>query len=478
MTITGPQRSAQDAPAAATPDEGSRVVALCAGIVLVLYLVSALMFGRGGTGTDMHRLQAEAFAEGHVDIRPVPDALAELSDPYDPDANRQIRRDGYHDLAYVDGRLYSSHGLTVPLLLAPAEALFGTSPENWLITLAGCCVGFLGGVWILTQARRRFVPDLPDWATATWILAFGLSGPIWFLCWLGNGYEAAIAVAFAFAMLGTAMALRSTEPPDRLDRRWAIGGSVCFGLAIGARPSMVITVVVLAAVAVVAWQRRDRSDRRGAVGDLAASFLPFLCLAGLIAMANWARFGSPMEFGNNLQLSIWDMANYPTDHASFIVPNLRDYLFAVPQRTASFPWIGLRPLVEDGAPQRHSNEAIVGLVYCAPVLVVGAASAVLTGRDMWRRCRGLAAAVAVGAVAGTLALLAVAYPFNASTFRYEADAAPFLILASCGAWAWARRARPSRKLLIDACWIAAVIIGIFVTASIQFTVTEATGVRA
>lgn len=478
MTITDQQRAAEDAPEPARHDGGSRVVALCTGIVLVLYLISALTSGRGGTGTDMHRLQAEAFAEGHLDIRPVPDALAELSDPYDPDANRQVRRDGYHDLAYVDGRLYSTHGLTVPLLLAPAEALFGTAPENWLITLVGGSVGFLGGVWMLTQARRRFLPDLPDWAMATCILAFGLSGPVWFLSWLGNGYEAAIGAAFAFAMLGAAMLLRSTEPTDRLDRRWAIGGSLCLGLAVGARPSMAVTVVILATVAAVVWSRRRNSAGPGAVGDLAALAVPFLSIGALLALANLVRFGSPLEFGNSQQLSIWNMTDYPANRLSYVVPNLRDYLFAAPQRTHSFPWIGLRPLMEDGAPDRHTSEALVGLLYCAPVVFVGAAVGVLTGSDLWRRCRGLAAAVAAAAVTGTLALLAVSLPFNASTFRYEADAAPFLILASCGAWAWARRSRPSRRLLIDACWIAAVVVGIVVTASIQFTVTEATGVRA
>ena len=477
MTIADARRATAQTVEGSERARSSRVLALCSALVIALYVISALTSGRGGTGTDMHRLQAAALAEGHLDIRPVPDALAELRDPYDPDQNRSIRREGFHDLAYVDGRLYSTHGITTPLLLAPAEVLFGQSPENWLITLAGGCAGFLAGVWILAQARRRFFGDLPDWAMATCVLAFGLCGPVWFLMWLGNGYEAAIAVAFAFSMGGAAMLLRSTERPARIDRRWAAAGSLCLGLAVGARPSAVVTVVLLAAAAAVVWRRRS-TDPSQVVGDLGALAAPFLSFVGVLALANLVRFGSPLEFGNNLQLSIWNMTDYPANRLSYLAPNLRDYLFASPQRTGSFPWIGLRPLIHDDDPSVHSSEAMVGLLYCAPVLLVGAAAATGTGRDMWRRRRDLATTVAAAATTGALALLLISLPFNASTFRYEADAAPFLLLASCGAWAWARQAQPHRRRVLDVCWVAALVIGIVVAASIQLTVTAATGVRA
>lgn len=463
----------------------SRVVPACTALVLALYAVSAVLSASDASTSDFHRRQAAALADGHFDIRPVPHELTELDDPYDAEQNLDVRvEQGVQDLAYRDGRLYSAHGLTIPVLLAPIELAFDTSPPNWAITLVAGWCGVLAGVSIMLQLRRRYMPDLPNWAVASTVLAFGLCGPVWVLMSSANGYEATIAAAFALSTVGAALLLRATEPLPHLSRWRAALGSACLALAVGARPTAIVNVVlviVVAAVTVRVTRRPCGARRRSA--DLGAVLGPFAAIGILVALTNFARFGAVTEFGFGYQLSVWDMTRYPKGRMTYLAPNLVDYVTAPPSVRSGFPWIGLRGTIGGDRPSLHTSEPIVGLLFCAPVLAVGALAALSAGADMWRRVRGLAIAVAAAAATGALALVTVSLPFNTSTMRYAADAAPMLLLAACGAWAWARNRRDEDGesgqggegggkaweggAVLDRAWLTALAVGMCVTATVQ-----------
>lgn len=446
---------------------------------MVLYALSAVLVATDGTGSDFHRRQAAALADGHLDIRPVPVALTSLPDPYDPEANLNVRVDGeVQDLAYRDGRLYSAHGLTVPLLLVPSELMVGTSPPNWAITLVGAWTAAGAGAWTLAQVRRRFVPDLPDWAAASSVFAFGLCGPLWAITSVGNGYEAAIAVAAGLSMLSAGLLLRATEALPRLCRWRAALGSTLMALAVGTRPTAVVGAVVLGAAAWAVLRCRSTDDRAHALtdrrGDLCAIVGPFAAIIALLAMANLFRFGSPVEFGFGEQLSVWNMTEYPMNRPGHLVPNLADYAAAAPDVRSSFPWISLRATIGGDRPSMHTSEPIVGLLFCAPVLVVGLAALLGCWREMRRAARDLWTCIVAAAATGSLALVAVSLPFNTSSLRYGVDGAPWLLLAACGSWAWARNRREGGEgkggAVLDRAWLIALVIGIAVTAAVQVPV--------
>lgn len=482
VPVAAAPRSTEDHRAASRPSPRRWVIPVTTAVVVALYAVSAILFARDQTGSDFHRRQAAAIADGHLDIRPVPSALSELTDPYDAEANLDVRvDDGVQDLAYRDGHLYSAHGLTLPVLLVPSELAFGTAPPNWLTTLVAAAAGMVGAAWALAQARRRFVDDLPDWAAAGAVAAVGLCSPMWVVVSVGNGYEAAVAAAFALTMLGAALLLRSTEglassrPVRSLERGRAAAGSAALGLAVGVRPTMVVTGLLLAVVAALVVRGSGPTDRRRQAIDLVAVMGPFLTIGALIAATNLVRFGSPTEFGFGFQLSVWDMTRYPQGRLAHLWPNLIDHLGAVPGRRPSFPWIALRPTVGGDRPTMHTSEPMVGLLFSAPVLLVGAVGALMSGRGPWTRVRGLGTAVAATAVAGALALVLVSWPFNTSSLRYTADGAPLLLLAAAGTWMALRsdpitgRSRIDRTYL-DRAWLVALGLGIVVTAAVQVPV--------
>lgn len=486
MTTTAPTSARPDAhpdPTSTTTGppgpnrRGGYLVPACTAVVIALYVTSALLSAGSTKGSDFHRREAAAIADGHLDIRPVPRALRSLPDPYDAGANLRTRvDDDVQDLAYRNGRLYSAHGLTLPVLLLPSELVLGTAPPNWVITLAGGCAGFLAGVAALRRLRRRFMPGLPDWAAATTVLAFGLCGPTWVLMSTGNGYEAAIATAFAMTMGGAALLLRATGEPPRLRRPSAAAGSTLLALAVGARPTAIVAVafVAVSTVWVLASRRRwtDPTTRSRVVGDASALVVPYGSILCALAVVNVVRFGSPIEFGFGYQLSVWNMTTYPMGRIGYLGPNLADYLVALPRLAGRFPWVRLRPMIGGNRPDVHTAEPVVGLLFLAPVVVVGFAALTRTFGSMRRHAAALAVTTASAATVGAATLVVVSLPFNTSTLRYSVDGAPLLVLAACVGWAWARNrsSDPDRTRALDVAWTASLVAGIVVSALVQVRV--------
>ena len=87
-------------------------------------------WGRGAADSYYNQL-VQGFRSGQLNLkREIPPGLAELTDPYDPAANRSYRLKGEYpvqDLSYYKGKLYLYFGVTPALLLFwPYTALTGS----------------------------------------------------------------------------------------------------------------------------------------------------------------------------------------------------------------------------------------------------------------------------------------------------------------------------------------------------------------
>jgi hypothetical protein len=215
---------------------------------------------------------------------------------------------------------------------------------------------------------------------------------------------------------------------------------------------------------------RAAPDRHGRLRALAALVVPYVAVLGVLAWWNVARFGSPTEFGFGYQLSVWDMTRYPVYRASYLAPNVADYLVGVPDLHRSFPWVSLRPLLGGDRPDVHTAEPLVGVLFLAPVLLVGWAALAASLRTMRARAHGLAVTALTALATGVLGLVAVSLPFNTSTMRYAVDFTPMLLVAACIGWVWARAVAtaPERRRL-DVAWVVATCVGVAVAALVQMS---------
>jgi hypothetical protein len=443
----------------------------------VIYVLSAQTYGRSvrstGTPSGFQALVAEAFLDGRVDLGPAPDGLEELADPYDPVQNDAFRAAGYHDLALYDGKMHSITGPTpVVLFNIPYRLLgFGYLNAN-LATLVYCSLGFLASVGVLAEWRRRFAPAMSLSVEAIAVVALGLATPVPWLVSIGRSYEAAIACGYMLTFAAGYFLMRGLRNVAR--PTWqAVLGSTCAAAAVGARPHLLILAAFVALGCLLV--ARAAPDRTSAALRVAPILAPYAIIGMLLGLYNYARFGSFADFGNSFQLAGMNRQQYESYKASYLLPNVYDYLVSLPRFESEWPYVHLRLSTFTGNPYVHSYEPVAGALWFFPVIVVGL---VLTAAvRLWRRARQAVLLALVALAVGLGCLVAVSLPFNASTMRYAIDFTPMLVagatLLSAGA-ATLVVTRQTRRI-VTSVWVAAVVWSAIVGVLLVQTPCPGTG---
>ena len=406
--------------------------ALCAVLALVLafYLWTASTSGSpfdfGENAADYYNLQADGLLSGKLslDVDP-PAALLALPDPYDPVANAPFR---LHDASLYDGRYYLQWG-PVPALVAfiPFRLLpLGDLPA----TLAAALFAFMGlcfAVALLRLVVRSYAPRTPRWMVGAGVVALATGSAAPFVLRRVAVYEIALLSAYAFLMAGLYL-LATGALRGPVSRRRLAAGSLCLGLAVGCRPTMVLPAALLAGV----WwwlSRRDGADRR----RLAVAVLAPVAACGvLLALYNVARFGSPLEFGNGYQLAGIDVRTLKSYEPSALGPGLWFYLLARAHVTTGFPFVHLPlpPAYPGTLPGGYQLEVTGGVLRNVPIAFAFVAALALRapGERALRR-------IVLGLAAVGIAFVAfISFSLFGATMRYETDFATLLVLAGVLGW--------------------------------------------
>ena len=366
------------------------------------------------------------FRSGRLSLRrAAPAELLRLRDPYDPRASEPFRvgPQGVHDLSLYQGRLYLYFGITPALLLFwPWEILTGGYLSHGQAAWLGCAAGFLAGAGLVHALWRRYFAGAPAAIAAAAVLAFGLAGSAPLLLQRAEVWEVPIACGQALVLLSLAAAWAALHDPERRIR-WTAAASLAYGLALGARPSLLFGAVV---VLVPLWSERQALASPRAIKLLLAAAVPIaLCGLGL-AWYNFARFHDPLEFGQRYQLAADRQETVRHFSLGYLWFNFRVYFLKPARWGGSFPF--LRPLLWPEAPAGHGPiEDPFGVLANLPITVLAlAAPLAWRGRPAAEagslRRFAFAAALLFGANAVLFCL------FYGNTSRYEFEFLPALLL--------------------------------------------------
>jgi hypothetical protein len=240
------------------------------------------------------------------------------------------------DASLYHGNYYLYFGV-VPAVLAflPYRLVTGQDLSENAVCVAFVFLGFLAYLRLYTEAARRYFPTLsrPLRAGSVVLLAFGAGTP--FLLAISHWYEIAIASGYACMAAAWLAMFRAWHATDRGGRGLA-GASLALGLAAGCRPNYIFALPVLAGLAFVLLRR---ARPRARAGLAAATVLPAAAVGLLLMAYNYARFGSPFEFGFRYQLSELVAKRLPLARLSFFWPNLQWYYLRPPAFSPYFPYI-------------------------------------------------------------------------------------------------------------------------------------------
>ena len=359
----------------------------------------------------------------------MPPGLARLDDPYDPAVNSAYIED-VNDLSYYNGKLYLYFGVTPALVLYwPYMAITGHYLSDKDAVVIFFALGFLVAAGLLRAFWRRYFPETNVGVAVAGLLILGSAiGTQKVLSLWCSVYETAIGCGFAFTMLALAAIWRALHEPKR-QFLWLLMASLAYGLAVGARPSLLFGAIILLVPVARTWQRATKPGSRRQVGVLLAAAVGPAMLIGLgLMLYNTLRFDSPFEFGWHYQLN----GGYrPTTARQFSLHyfwfNFGFYFLEPMHWGGHFPFLQasrLSPLpsgyngVADPYGGILSNYPLVWLALAAPLA--------------WRGRPGEVASVLRWFVAAVFLLfltgaLTICFFFSALT-RYEMDFLPALML--------------------------------------------------
>ena len=376
-----------------------------------------------------YNLQVEGFRHGHLSLyKTPPPELGQLADPYDPVANARYRQPyGLHDLSYYKGKLYLYFGVTPALLLFwPWTALTGQYLFHRYAVAVFCAVGFLASAAMVRALGRRYFPEVGGAVVAAGVLALGLASGVPILQQRAEFWEVAVSCGYALIMLALgAVWLALHDAPRR--GWWLAAASLALGLAVGARPFLLLGAPILLVPLALAWrQAPPAGPRRPLWSLLVAALLPLmLCGLGLM-LYNYLRFDNPFEFGQRYQLAgdRQDTARHFSLH--YLWFNFRVYFLEPVQWSRRFPFVG--DIVSPPVPPGHADvEDPFGVLTNIPVVWLALAVPLAwrgRGAEARTALRGFVAATAMlfGACAAVLCL------FYGNCSRYEVEFLPALVL--------------------------------------------------
>jgi len=272
--------------------------AVCA-LVIGFYAWSAnsgvLEMLGSGAQHNYYNLQVQGFRDGHLNLKT--EVPPDLAQPGHEDSWFDIH--GLHDLSYYKGKLYLYFGVTPAVLLFwPYAALTGHYLLHRDAVVIFFSAGFLAGAGLLWAVWRRYFKESGVGVLAAGMLALGLGNFAPAILGRCDIYEVAISCGYALTMLalgGVWLALHD----ERRRWRWLAAASLAYGLAVGARPSLLLGAVILLAPVYQAWREKGRVWQM-----LLAAGGPIVAIGVGLMIYNALRFDNPLEFGQRYQLPI------------------------------------------------------------------------------------------------------------------------------------------------------------------------------
>ena len=280
-------------------------------------------------------------------------------------------------------------------------------------------VGFLASASLLYALWRRYFAELSLGTVVAGALALGLASFAPAVLARCDVYEVAISAGYAFAMLALVGIWGALHQPRRAGR-WLAMASLAYGLAVGARPSLLFGAIILLVPVARAWREKQRAWPL----SMAAAG-PIMLIGMGLMLYNNLRFDNPLEFGQRYQLPLSREDTWRQFGLHYLWFNFR-VAFLEPARWSSrFPFVHdiTLPLLPKGADVADpfgvlTNIPLVWLALAVPLAWRGRSVEVRSTLRWF-----LAAAVVLfGTCALTLGL------HNSMCLRYEVEFAPALVL--------------------------------------------------
>lgn len=287
--------------------------------------------------------QFDAFMKGqlHFDVNPTAELLA-LENPYNPDL-----RDGVYylyDRAFFDGKYYSYFGIA-PIILVyfPIYLITRVLPVDSTVTFIFSIISAIFIPLAVVEWAKLRKNNIRPWlaavcgvgaffASSVLIIQRGFT-PFYYIASIsGMAFVAAFAF-WLFKALGTQKRIKKIF--------YFILAGLGFAFAFLSRVNAIIAPAIMIAVFVLVYSFKKIRNKEisSLISEMAALAIPVAGAAAFSLFYNNARFGNPLQFGADYQLTIADASLYELG-TDGIFPSIVHYFLQPFGLLEEFPYIG------------------------------------------------------------------------------------------------------------------------------------------
>ena len=390
-------------------------------------------FEVAGDNAQQYAELAKALAKGntYLDEEP-PEWLQNMDDPYDKGARDELQKETgekyLFDVAYYNGHYYVYFGLVPELIFyLPYYLATGANFPTAIGVLFACIMFVLGITGLLDRFARYHFRRVSLGLFLLVQIPLVVCSGILYLLKFPTFYSLPIMCALAFSVWGLYLWLRgrTAEHPEG----WFLAGSLCMALVAGCRPQL----LVLSLVAFPLFWRKYITKRRlftqRGAREFACLIVPYLLMAIMIGAYNYMRFGSPLNFGANYNLTVNDMTKRGMNIGR-LAPAIFAYFLQPPNIVGTFPFIQAVDFDTTYLGQTIKEVTFGGVFACLPVLwVLPFAPRVIKLRTQQRSTHTVAGVV-VTLLIGALLVALLDAEMAGILQRYYADFSFMLLSAA------------------------------------------------
>ena len=387
----------------------------------------------GRVPVDIYIRQFDAWQKGQIELDlPVDPRLAELENPYDPAERRNSGARYSWDYAFFDGKYYSYFGIAPILTVhSPIYALTGKLPNIPYTCLILAIAAVITTALAYREVVLRFIkkPNL-------WLFLLGLAGTVCasgvylgVLC--SDMYYVAVLSAQVFSMAFVALAVRSM----REEKLWArmtmlVFAALALTLTVWSRPTVALMCVAVFPLFIEFIFKIRKDTLKDGILTVASFALPLIAGALAVMWYNNARFGSPLDFGANYQLTVSDVSLNTIDF-KYLFSSFFSYFLCPMWQSEAFPYVEMQKIMvlPNGSRYFYADRACGVFAYGLPLGILAYPRLALIEkqrceRDAWK-----------GAVVAVTAILALGIAFSdfclgGVNMRYVYDVSLILTMIS------------------------------------------------
>lgn len=260
----------------------------------------------------------DAILDGHYYINDTPDEkLAELENPYDPDARDSAGASSSWDHAYYDGKYYVYFGIVPALLFnIPLKLIADIDIKPFTCILILIPIFVIMSYFLIYALARKFMSKEKEsiplllYIMLTTLFVNG-TGTAFLMVW-PDMYTLPIFTSLTLAVSGLYCWITAFKPTDngyKLNCIKLFIGSLLLALIAGCRPQVLLVLFV----AIPLFWNTVFKDRKlfskSSIIQTACFILPIVLFAAFMCHYNFARFGSIFNFGANYNLTTNDMTS-------------------------------------------------------------------------------------------------------------------------------------------------------------------------